>query len=466
MKTFLLLFLGIPIITSAATFTVGPSDFYTSPNALYKAQVISDGDTIYIKGGDYIGEDALAVWDKDDLFIFGIEGRPHLQADGDYILGKGIWVISGDYLTVHNIEFSGAKVPDHNGAGIRLDGSGLRVLNCHFHHNENGILATSQVAGDIWIEFCEFGYSGYGEGYSHNIYVNNTNRLTFRYNYTHHAQVGHLIKSRAIINIIAYNRIMDEDEGYSSRLIDLPNGGQSFIIGNIMMQGPEAENSNVIGYGLEGLSNDGPHELYVVNNTCVNKRPNSGIFIDVHGETEVTYTANNIYVGDGVFSNDILNYYGSNYNSDDVTTVGFIDEKNYDYRLSSSSPMIDKGVELDTNTIYPLTPLHEYDDLDKKGRYKDGILDRGAYEFAKPSSVDLLDKEKIKFYPNPAHEYIFIGGVDRDSYRDRMALIISIDGKKISRVISGGQLNVEGLVPGIYCVLLESGEIIEGVIVE
>lgn len=44
------------------------------------------------------------------------------------------------------IEFSGATVPDKNGAGIRQEGVPLTVRHCRFHDNENCILA-----GDVLV---------------------------------------------------------------------------------------------------------------------------------------------------------------------------------------------------------------------------------------------------------------------------------------------------------------------------
>ena len=55
--------------------------------------------------------------------------------------GKAIWVIAGDDVTVENITFSGARVPDQNGAGIRAEGKNLTVRSSRFYDNENGILA-------------------------------------------------------------------------------------------------------------------------------------------------------------------------------------------------------------------------------------------------------------------------------------------------------------------------------------
>ena len=70
-----------------------------------------------------------------------------MKADGAAAEGKAIWVIKGNNTRVANIEFSGAKVRDKNGAGIRQEGINLTVMGCYFHDNENGILAGRNVEG-------------------------------------------------------------------------------------------------------------------------------------------------------------------------------------------------------------------------------------------------------------------------------------------------------------------------------
>ncbi len=57
---------------------------------------------------------------------------------------------------VENIEFSGATVPDQNGAGIRQQGDNLTVRHCYFHGNEDGILGGGGVASEVLIEYSEY----------------------------------------------------------------------------------------------------------------------------------------------------------------------------------------------------------------------------------------------------------------------------------------------------------------------
>src|SRR6478609_4981367 len=118
------------------TWRVGPDRELRTPSAA--AAVARDGDTVLIDAGTYTGD--VATWTQDDLTLRGVGGRARLAADGRSAQGKAIWVIAGDRTTVDRIEFSGAAVPDQNGAGIRQEGAGLTVLRSWFHDNEDGLL--------------------------------------------------------------------------------------------------------------------------------------------------------------------------------------------------------------------------------------------------------------------------------------------------------------------------------------
>ncbi len=364
----------------SSVFTVGSSGQYATPNELYKANVVQKRDTIEIDAEEYSGTDALAHWSIEGLLIKGVNGRPHLKADGENIMGKGIWVVSGDSITVDNIEFSGSQVPDQNGAGIRLEGLNDTIRNCSFHHNQNGILANNPYEGDVVIEYSEFGHSGAGDGYTHNIYIGHYKRLYFRHNYSHHADVGHVVKSRADENYILYNRMMDEESGASSRLLDLPNGGYSLIMGNVFMQGENAPNSNLVGYGKEGLENDAPHEMHFINNTLVNKRTASGLFVDVHEDTERVNIVNNIFAGSGVVYKGPSANIDDNFVEIDIAKMHFEDESQYNYQLTEASPVIDIGTPL--AEIFIPTSFYSNSFIYASRVTQGAAIDRGAFEFS------------------------------------------------------------------------------------
>jgi hypothetical protein len=377
--SFVLLTLPLLLNTAqATTWTVGPGQPYTLPSQV--STLVGDGDTVNILAGTYPSD--VARWQADDLVLQGVGGMAHLESNGNAWDGKAIWVIQGDRTTVEWIEFSECEVPDENGAGIRQEGSDLTVRHCHFHDNQNGILAGTVNPSTIRIEHCEFGYNGFGDGLTHNLYINNIDSLIFRFNYSHHAMVGHELKSRARVNVIEYNRFSNEADGTASREIDLPNGGQAYLIGNVIQQGPQGENSNLVGFGMEGLNNPGPHELYAVNNTLVNEK-SVGSFFQMPGS--VYFKAySNILAGGGSFMTawpttiDTL----ANLRRTDISTCGFNAPNNLDYRIDTGSPAHNLGVPAGlANSGYPLVAWSEYvHPSDGVERCQHALLDAGAFE--------------------------------------------------------------------------------------
>jgi hypothetical protein len=338
------------------------------------AKIARDGDIIEIDAGTYDGD--AAVWRQQRLTIRGVGGRAHLRANGVHAEGKGIWVIKGNDTTIESVEFSGAKVPDQNGAGIRLEGAGLTVSNCYFHDNENGILTGANPASDIVVEHSEFAHNGFGDGYTHNLYIGGVRSFTLRFSYVHHALVGHNVKSRALTNVIAYNRIMDENEGRSSYDAEFPYGGLALVIGNVIQQGPATENPTIVSYGAEGLKYP-VNELYFVNNTVVNDRPAGGRFLFVKAGTDAARIVNNVFSGRG----DLLSGPGELRNNVTVAKTDFVDPATFDYRLKTRAAAIGRGIDPGSAHGFELRPTAEYaHKAGKRARSNSGKLDVGAFE--------------------------------------------------------------------------------------
>lgn len=393
----------LPCTLHAAVWPVGPGQTYTMPSQV--STLVGDGDTVDILAGTYPGD--VALWTADDLLLRGVGGFAHLESNGNSWGDKAIWVIQGNNATVEWIEFSECQVPDHNGAGIRLEGLDLTVRHCWFHHNENGILCGEYHPSTVRIEHTEFGHHGYGDGYSHNLYIGNIDSLIFRFNYSHHALTGHELKSRAWVNVIEYNRIGNEADGEASREIDLPNGGQAYLIGNVIQQGPMSQNSNMVGFGMEGTSNPGPQELYAVNNTLVNEKVNGSYFQAPSNTFFKGY--GNILAGGGGFmsawptSIDTL----GNLRATSVASVGFADATNYDYHITSSSPAhafaYPAGM---ANSGYPLAAWYEYvHPTDGVPRCQHATLDAGAFEVCATGIAGPANDGSMIF-PNPTTDRI------------------------------------------------------------
>ena len=367
---------------SAATRTVGPSGTYPKPCAAIGAA--AEGDVIEIDAaGSYAGDVCQIA--KSGLTLRGVKGRPKIDAAGQSSGGKATWVISGNDTTVENVEFSGATVADANGAGIRQEGANLTVRGCYFHDNQDGILAGDNAASQILIEGSEFDHNGAGDGYSHNLYINHVGKLTFQYNWSHRAVEGHLLKSRAAETYVLYNRLTGEADGTESYEIDVPNGGKTYVIGNIVEQGPNTGNPTLLAYQEEGTNAANPSdELFVASNTFVNDRGN-GTFVAVGASvTTKVHLVNNVFFGGGTVCTQPGAVESASYTG---TSPGFADVAHYDYRLVAGSPCVDGGVGAGQGDGFSLVPSRQYlHPTSSEARGAVGVIDIGAYELGGASA--------------------------------------------------------------------------------
>lgn len=358
-------------------YRVGSSSLYRKPSDI--ARVVRSGSIVEIEAGEY--PEDVAIWRQSNITLRGVGGRAHMQANGTAAQGKAIWVIKGNNVVIENIEFSGAKVPSRNGAGIRMEGTNLTLRNCHFHDNEMGILTGTNLASEILIENSEFNnntvnYKQHGR-LGHNIYIGRIAKFTLKGSYIHDAETGHNVKSRAMENYILYNRITDEKLG-SSYLVDLPNGGDAFIIGNLFHQNNLNDNYTLVAFSAEKNWERATSSLYVVNNTFVNSARNS-LFITNHS-AGLTTMINNLFVGPG----NIIKGIGKDVNNIQVLEADFVNGGAYDYRLKlTMKDAIDQGVEPGVaKNGFALSPKYQYVHSEAtEPRPINGDIDRGAYEF-------------------------------------------------------------------------------------
>src|SRR5690242_13056100 len=137
----------------ARELEVGPGKPFALPSQA--AAVATDGDHVKIAAGTYID---CAIWRANNLVIEGIE--PGVVISVKTCMGKGLFVILGNNVTVRNLMLTRARVPDNNGAGIRAEGRNLTVERVKFLENENGILGASSPKSAVIIRDSDFERNG------------------------------------------------------------------------------------------------------------------------------------------------------------------------------------------------------------------------------------------------------------------------------------------------------------------
>ena len=348
------------------------------------ARIAHDGDVVEIDAGVF--DDDVATWPQDDLTIRAIGGRARMISRGASAEGKAIWVIKGNRVVIENIEFSGTRVPDRNGAGIRHEGGKLTVRNCLFERNEMGLLTWNAETAELVIEASEFRdnavASNYRQGDSigHQIYVGSIARFTLRESYVHRGAFGHLVKSRARESYIINNRITDENGGRASYELEFPNGGVGYVLGNIIQQGAQTENTDVVSFGAEGYRWP-KNEIFLVNNTLVDDLPRNGNFLRVMPGSGRVVLINNLLLGNATLTAERQWESASNIVAQraDVASAA-----SGDYRLRAASPLVGMAVEPGTANGVSLRLEQEYVHPLRSRRLPAAPLNPGALQSVAP----------------------------------------------------------------------------------
>lgn len=320
--------------TDAAELRVGPDE--PIQRIADAARIAQDGDTVNIMPGTYRGD--VALWTQNQLTIRGLGDGPVLEADGQSMEGKAIWVIRGGDIRIDNISFRGARVPHSNGAGIRFERGHLTVTNSRFIDNENGILTSNDPNARLHVENCRFDQAPRHPGALHHLlYVGRISHFTLRGSHLQNGYNAHLVKSRAHTNRIEYNWIVDGPDGRASYELEFPEGGLATVIGNTIGQSAATSNTTLISYGAEGYRNDENH-LALSHNTLINERPAGGLFLRVWPSTTVptpkVMARNNLLIGLGAFS---LGNPGEFFNNPATIGPDPSREGASDFRLSADS---------------------------------------------------------------------------------------------------------------------------------
>lgn len=292
----------IALPAAAAVIVVGPDG---RPNAFaWALREARDGDEIHLLPGRYKGAVGVVTQRRLTLRGLGAE-RPVLLADGKSAEDKAILVVREGHVRLENLEFRGARVVDGNGSGVRFEKGRLEVLRCAFFDNEHGLLTGNDRDAELEIRDSEFAHAPrVVGGLNHLLYVGTIRRLAVLGSRFHGGFEGHLLKSRARENYIAYNMIRDGGDGAASYEVDLPNGGLASLVGNVISQSPRTQNPVLVSYGAEGRLWD-DNALALSHNTLISEGWRPGWFLRVHrdriGTMGEVLAVNNLVVGSGLF---------------------------------------------------------------------------------------------------------------------------------------------------------------------
>ena len=249
------------------------------------------GDTVQVAAGSYVNQ-FLSVFK--DITLMSIGGFVVMTETTQPPNGKAM-IDEGGNVVISGFDISGVTVADQNGAAVRYEYGNLTLSDVYFHGNQDGILGAPDPNGTITIDRSEFSGNGVGgSGGTHDIYIGMVASFTLTNSYIHDAIQGHEVKSRAANNTITNNRIFD-NQSPASYSIDLPNGGNATITNNVIQQGANSPNQNIIAYGEEGLVAGHANNVTFSSNTIVNDRSGGVGILNPTGVGLTSFAGNSVF---------------------------------------------------------------------------------------------------------------------------------------------------------------------------
>lgn len=274
-----------------------------------------------------------------------------------------------------------------NAAAITVEqGEHITVRHCELHDAGNGLFTTS-LTSDVLISSNHIYDNGIsGSYYEHNSYTESAG-ITFEYN--HYGPLcsgclGNNLKDRSTGTVIRYNWIEDGnrqldlvDTGHSE-LLNEARYHQTFVYGNILIEGDGEGNSQIIHYGGDSGDQDYYRKgtLHLYHNTIVSTRSGNTTLINLSSNDEALDARNNIIYNTAGGSRLALvnssgtihlqnnwlplnwreshsGFSGSLNSSGNIeeTTPGFQDFDNQNFVLSESASGTDAGTALSSDAM-------------------------------------------------------------------------------------------------------------------
>ncbi|WP_048886595.1 hypothetical protein [Aurantiacibacter atlanticus] len=180
--------------------------------------------------------------------------------DGVTCEGKAALVLRGRSAEISGLVFENMRVPDFNGAGVRLEAGNLTVTQSWFRDSQQGILTASDTSAQLIIDRSTFTRLGTCEGAggcAHSVYTGDLAHVRITNSRFEQGRGGHYVKSRAARVDISASSFDDAAGRVTNYMIDLPGGASGQISNNWFVQGADKENySAFIAVAAEGRSHD------------------------------------------------------------------------------------------------------------------------------------------------------------------------------------------------------------------
>ena len=180
--------------------------------------------------------------------------------DGVTCEGKAALVLRGRGAEVSGLVFENMRVPDFNGAGIRLEQGNLTVAQSWFRDSQQGILTHDDQGAQLVIDHSTFTRLGTCDGpggCAHSIYTGEYGHVRITNSRFEQGRGGHYVKSRAIRVDVASSSFDDAAGRQTNYMIDLPGGASGQISNNWFVQGQDKENyAAFIAVAAEGRRHD------------------------------------------------------------------------------------------------------------------------------------------------------------------------------------------------------------------
>jgi len=251
-------------------------------------------------------------------------------------------------------------------------------------------------------------------------------------------------------NVISNNKHAAVKSGYGGG-ISLYNSS-SMIINNTIAYN-DAEN----GGGMYCSSGSSP---VVINNIIYGNTSSVGeqVYVnDNNSAPKMLYNLNQcdcLGITSGVNYNWDANYDASNFDANPQ----FVNYALQNYRLKSTSPCINAGIEDVTGLGLPNA------DIDGNTRIYGGRIDIGAYEYGTPTGVEHVTvQNQLMIYPNPSHDGIFQLATDSNNIN---WAVYDMKGKQISQG-NTSLIDLSFCQKGIYVIKVQTGkDIVTGKLVK